>query len=264
MKKESKIENADEIEDGRGTGIGIGTGTMRNSNKNKSKPDAGEDSGLKAEFAEFLMKSGAIKFGSFTLKSGRTSPYFINLGSIGDGASMSALGEYYARALISHGLAEKTDVLFGPSYKGIPIAVSTSVALYSRFGLSKRFAFNRKEAKDHGDGRQRVGGGLRDGDRVGLLDDVMTTGKTKEEILSVIRSSAKAEICYVLIAVDRLERGESDLSATLEFTQKYGIPVFSIATIEEIAESAARKSLIPESSLSAITSHLQAYGGRRA
>ncbi len=261
MKKESKIEN--DSRNGNEKGTGTGTGSSAKSISRAGTGAAGADTGLKAEFAEFLVRSGAIKFGSFTLKSGRSSPYFINLGCIGDGASISTLGEFYARALISHRLVGKTDVLFGPSYKGIPIAVSTSVALYSRFGLSKRFAFNRKEAKDHGEGGIIVGGGLRDGDCVALLDDVMTTGKTKEEVLSVIRSSAKAEISYVLIAVDRMERGESDLSATAEFTQKYGIPVHSIATIEEIAEAAARSSLIPESSLNAIRSHLQAYGGKR-
>ena len=240
---------------------------MRNQNlepKPNGKNDGSDVERLKEDFAEFLVRSDAIKFGSFTLKSGRSSPYFINLDSVGDGASISKLGEFYARALVSQGLADRTDVLFGPSYKGIPIAVSTAVALFNLFGRSTRFAFNRKEAKDHGEGGMIVGGGLRDGDRVGLLDDVMTTGKTKEEVLAVIRSSAKAEISYVLIAVDRMERGETELSATLEFERKYGIPVFSIATIEAIAGAAARKSLISEASLKAIESHLAAYGGKQA
>lgn len=218
---------------------------------------------LKSEFASFLIRSGAVKFGSFTLKSGRPSPYFVNLGVLADGEAASRLGSFYARALIERGLLDSTDVLFGPSYKGVPIAVSTAVALFRDHGKSIRFAFNRKEAKGHGEGGLIVGSPLRDGDRVGILDDVMTTGKTKEEILEVIKSAAKVEIPYVLIAVDRLERGETDLCATIEFEQRYGIRVHSIATIEEIAEAAIRSGIVPEGALTSIRSHLREYEGRR-
>jgi orotate phosphoribosyltransferase len=217
----------------------------------------------KAEFSDFLMRSGAIKFGTFKLKSGRISPYFVNIGLIGDGLSASKLGEFYARAIVGYGLFEETDVLFGPSYKGIPIVVSTAVALSNLFGYSKRFAFNRKEVKDHGEGGVIIGGGIKDGDRVGLLDDVMTTGKTKEEVLSVILSSAKAKISYVLIAVDRLERGETDLMATLEFEKRYGVPVKSIVTIEEVAERALEGGLIMKTEVDAIRAYLNTYGGKR-
>jgi orotate phosphoribosyltransferase len=233
-------------------------------NQNKKRNDStNKNSGLESSFARFLIESGAVKFGSFKLKSGRVSPYFINLGLIGDGTSVSRLGEFYARAFVEKGLAAKTDVLFGPSYKGIPIAVSAAIALSNIYGKSLRFAFNRKEAKDHGEGGLIIGGGLRDGDRIGLLDDVMTTGKTKEEVLEVIRVSAKAEIAYVLIAVDRLERGESETNATREFEEKYGIPVFSIATIEDIARSAKAGGLISEQELQAVGSYLKEYGGKR-
>ncbi|MBC7128069.1 MAG: orotate phosphoribosyltransferase [Candidatus Methanosuratus sp.] len=218
---------------------------------------------LKSEFASFLIRSGAVRFGSFTLKSGRPSPYFVNLGVLADGEAASGLGSFYARALIERGLLDSTDVLFGPSYKGVPIAVSTAVALFRDHGKIIRFAFDRKEAKGHGEGGIIVGSPLRDGDRVGILDDVMTTGKTKEEILDVLRSAAKVEIPYVLIAVDRLERGETDLCATSEFQQRYGIRVYSIATIEEIAEVASQSGIIPEGALSSIRSHLREYGGRR-
>ncbi|MEM4658009.1 MAG: orotate phosphoribosyltransferase [Candidatus Methanosuratincola sp.] len=218
---------------------------------------------LKSEFASFLVRSGAVKFGSFTLKSGRPSPYFVNLGVLADGESASGLGGFYARALIEKGLLGSTDVLFGPSYKGIPIAVSTAIALFRDHGRSIRFAFNRKEAKGHGEGGLIIGSQLRDGDRVGILDDVMTTGKTKEEILEVLRSAARVETPYVLIAVDRLERGETDLCATSEFERTYGVRVHSIATIEEIAEAASAEGMIPESALHSIRSHLREYGGRR-
>lgn len=217
---------------------------------------------MKSGFAKFMIRSGAVRFGSFTLKSGRTSPYFINLGVLGDGASIAQLGEYYADALVAYGLAQKTDILFGPSYKGIPIAVSTAIALSRAHGIPMRFAFNRKEAKGHGEGGLIIGSPLKDGDRVGLLDDVMTTGKTKEETLEIIRSAAKVEVSYVLIAVDRMERGETDLQATEEFGERYGIPVHSIANIREIAGSpAARASVTPER-MQAIGEYLKAYGGK--
>ncbi|MBM5805702.1 MAG: orotate phosphoribosyltransferase [Candidatus Verstraetearchaeota archaeon] len=216
----------------------------------------------KAEFSDFLLRSGAIKFGTFKLKSGRISPYFVNIGAIGDGLSASKLGEFYAKAIVGYGLLEKTDVLFGPSYKGIPIVVSTAVALFNLFGSSKRFAFNRKEAKEHGEGGLIIGS-IKDGDRVGMLDDVMTTGKTKEEVLSVILSSAKVNLSYILIAVDRLERGETDLMATLEFERRYGIPVRSIVTIEEVAERALQEGLIAKNDTDAIRTYLNTYGGKR-
>lgn len=223
--------------------------------------EAGGDADLKGSFSRFLIGSGAVKFGSFRLKSGRISPYFINLGSMGDGASVSRLGEFYARALIAQGLDRRTDVLFGPAYKGIPIAVSTAVALSNLHGRSLRFAFNRKEAKDHGEGGIIVGD-LREGDRVGILDDVMTTGKTKEEVLSIIRASGKVEVAYILIAVDRLERGETELAATLEFKVRYGVDAFSIVTIEDIAETALGDGAISAQEMEAIHSYLEAYGGR--
>lgn len=218
--------------------------------------------GVKAAFAEFMIRSGAVKFGTFTLKSGRTSPYFINLGVLGDGASVARLGEFYAMAMVAHGLADKTDVIFGPSYKGIPIAVSTAIALWRNHGIALRYAFNRKEAKGHGEGGLIIGGPLRDGDRVGVLDDVMTTGRTKEETLEVIRSAAKVEVGYVLIAVDRMERGETDLLATEEFEARYGIPVRSIANIMDIAGSEAGRSAVGPEQMEAVCRYLSAYGGR--
>jgi orotate phosphoribosyltransferase len=217
---------------------------------------------MKADFAEFMIRSGAVKFGSFTLKSGRVSPYFINLGVLGDGETAARLGEFYAMAMVAHGLVGRTDIVFGPSYKGIPIAVSTAIALSRNHGISMRFAFNRKEAKGHGEGGLIIGSPLRDGDRVGLLDDVMTTGKTKEETLEVIRSAARVDVSYILIAVDRMESGETDLRATDEFREKYGIAVYSIANIEEIAMSNAARSVVTSERMQAIREYLKAYGGK--
>jgi len=217
---------------------------------------------MKSGFVELMIQSGAVKFGSFTLKSGRISPYFINLGVLGDGAAIGRLGEFYADALVAYGLAQRTDILFGPSYKGIPIAVSTAIALSRNHGIPMRFAFNRKEAKAHGEGGLIIGSHLKDGDRVGLLDDVMTTGKTKEETLDIIRSAAKVEVGYVLIAVDRMERGETDLRATEEFRVRYGIPVHSIASIQEVAGSEAARSAVTPERMQAIGEYLRAYGGK--
>ncbi len=220
------------------------------------------DPELREEFSNFLLTCGAVKFGSFRLKSGRVSPYFINLGCICDGPAIARLGEFYARAVVDQGLLNAAEVLFGPAYKGIPIAVSAAIALSNLFGCSRRYAFNRKEAKDHGEGGLIVGD-VRDGDRVGMLDDVMTTGRTKEEVLAVIRASAKVEISYVMIAVDRLERGESDLMATAEFEKQYGIPVRSIVTVEDVASAALKKGMISVKAMEEVERYLKAYGGRR-
>lgn len=217
---------------------------------------------LKHAFSEFLIKSGAVKFGSFKLKSGRISPYFINLGLIGDGSGISGLGSFYARAIVEAGLAERTDMLFGPSYKGIPIAVAASLALHRDYGINARFSFNRKEAKDHGEGGMIVGSPLKDGDRVGILDDVMTTGKTKEEILSVLRSAANVDIAYIMIAVDRMERGETELAATFEFEQKYGIRVVPIVTINDVVSTAKSLGLASERDAESVRAYLKEYGGK--
>lgn len=221
-----------------------------------------KEGGIEREFSAFLLRAGVVKFGSFKLKSGRTSPYFVNLGAIGSGKSLWGLGSYYARAIVEKGMAANTDLLFGPSYKGIPIAVSTSLALYRDFGIEMRFAFNRKEAKDHGEGGMIAGGELRDGDRVGILDDVMTTGKTKEEVLSVIRGSAKAEIKYIMIAVDRLERGETEAMATSEFEKRYGIRVVPIITILDLVSAAKVLGIIGEGAANSVEAYLREYGGK--
>ena len=216
---------------------------------------------LKSEFSRFLLEIGAVKFGSFKLKSGRLSPYFVNLGVVGDGESIWRLGEFYARALVEFGLVGEVDVLFGPSYKGIPIVVSTSIGLHKIFNISKKFAFNRKEAKDHGEGGLIIGS-VGEGDRIGILDDVMTTGKTKEETLSVLSSIDNVKIAFVLIAVDRLERGETEYMATVEFHRRYGIPVKSIVDVLDVAKAALEYGSITMKEMEAISNYLKIYGGK--
>ncbi|MCS7097393.1 MAG: orotate phosphoribosyltransferase [Candidatus Methanomethyliaceae archaeon] len=214
---------------------------------------------MKDEFSKFLLEIGAIKFGDFKLKSGRNSPYFIDIGTIRDGKNLAKLGEFYAKAIME--LNIEFDVIFGPSYKGIPIAISTAIALDKLFGISKRVAFNRKEAKDYGEGGIIIGE-IKSGDRVVILDDVMTTGRTKEEIIHLLYSMENVKVAFILIAVDRMERGEGELMATKEFEVKYGIPVKSIVNIKEVAEFALRNKLIKEIEMKKILNYLEKYGGR--
>ncbi|MEM4599979.1 MAG: orotate phosphoribosyltransferase, partial [Candidatus Methanomethylicaceae archaeon] len=180
---------------------------------------------MKNEFSKFLLDVGAVKFGNFKLKSGRISPYFIDIGAIKEGKDLAKLGEFYAKSIME--LKIDFDVIFGPSYKGIPIAISTAIALSNIFGISKRIAFNRKEIKNYGEGGVIIGE-VKSGDRVIILDDVITTGKTKEDIIQLLHSINNVKILFILIAVDRMEKSNGKYKATKEFELKYGIPVKSI------------------------------------
>ncbi|MHC4598035.1 MAG: orotate phosphoribosyltransferase [Planctomycetota bacterium] len=184
------------------------------------------------EFIRFLVTRGALRFGEFTLKSGRRSPYFVNLGDFSDGTSLRRLGVFFART-IREAFSGGFDLLFGPPYKGIPLAVACAAAFDELEGESVPFSFNRKEEKAHGDKGTFVGRVPGKGDRVILLDDVFTTGKTKEEAADLLRD-AGAEVCGVVIAVDRSEVGPDGKSAIAEFEAAYGVPVRSIVTIHEI------------------------------
>ena len=189
------------------------------------------------EFVQFALKEGVLRFGSFVTKSGRTSPYFFNAGLFNTGASVGKLAQFYAQALIDSKLP--FDMLFGPAYKGIPLATATSVALASHAELKGRdvpFAYNRKEAKDHGEGGVLVGAPLKG--KVVIIDDVITAGTSVKESVEIIRA-AGAEPCAVLIAMDRMERAGPDgalspHSAVQEVQQRYGLPVISIASLTDI------------------------------
>ena len=189
------------------------------------------------EFVKFALKEGVLRFGSFVTKSGRTSPYFFNAGLFNTGASVGKLAQFYAQALVDAKLP--FDMLFGPAYKGIPLATATSVALASHAGLQGRdvpFAYNRKEAKDHGEGGVLVGAPLKG--KVVIIDDVITAGTSVRESVDIIRA-AGAEPCAVLIAMDRMERAGPDgalspHSAVQEVQQRYGLPVVSIASLADI------------------------------
>ena len=190
---------------------------------NSQDPEA-----FRREFVDFAIRTGVLKFGEFKTKAGRHSPYFFNAGLFTDGASLGALGGYYARAALASKIP--FDMLFGPAYKGITLASATAVAL-ANLGHNTPFAYNRKEAKDHGEGGTIVGGPLRG--RALIVDDVITEGAAKREAIEMIRA-AGATPAGILIALDRQERGKGELSATQEVSREYGLPVTAIATLSDI------------------------------
>jgi orotate phosphoribosyltransferase len=187
-----------------------------------------ENQQFRGEFVAFAVEKGVLLFGEFTTKAGRQSPYFFNAGLFNDGESLRRLGRFYAQALRASNLS--FDVLFGPAYKGIPLAATTAVAL-AEFGRNVPFAFNRKEIKDHGEGGNVIGAPLKG--RVLIIDDVISAGTSVRESVELIRG-AGAEPAGVVIAVDRQEKGQGDLSAAQEVRRLYGIPVLSICTLDDI------------------------------
>lgn len=187
----------------------------------------------KHQFIKFMVENGVLKFGEFTLKSGRKAPYFINTGNYKSGSQLSKLGEYYAQCIADNGI--EADTLVGPAYKGIPLAVTTAVSLYNNHGIDINYCFDRKEVKDHGEGGLFVGKQLTDGERVILIEDVMTSGKALREMLPKLKQAADVKIAGMVISVDRMERGlETELSAVQEVYKEFGIKVYSIVTMTDI------------------------------
>lgn len=184
------------------------------------------------DFIEFALSQGILKFGSFTLKSGRVSPYFYNSGLFNTGEALSKLGEYYAQALIASQVS--VDVLFGPAYKGIPLVAATAISLYRDFDRDIPWVFNRKEAKTHGEGGQLVGAQL--GKNTVIIDDVITAGTAIREVITLFESDPDAHISAVLVAIDRQEKGKGDLSAIQELEEQYGLPVISIISLTDLLD----------------------------
>ncbi|MYM60796.1 orotate phosphoribosyltransferase [Vibrio sp. OCN044] len=181
------------------------------------------------EFIEFALEKQVLKFGEFTLKSGRKSPYFFNAGLFNTGRDLARLGRFYAAALADSGI--EFDVLFGPAYKGIPIATTTAVALADHHNLDTPYCFNRKEAKDHGEGGNLVGSALEG--RIMLVDDVITAGTAIRESMQIIQSNG-ADLAGVLVAIDRQEKGKGDLSAIQEVERDFGCAVISIVSLGDL------------------------------
>ncbi|MGR8979063.1 MAG: orotate phosphoribosyltransferase [Gammaproteobacteria bacterium] len=205
------------------------------------------------EFISYALQCGVLKFGEFRLKSGRTSPYFFNTGLFNTGAQLGKLGEFYARALIQSGI--KADILYGPAYKGIPLVSAAAIAYAHLTSADMPFAFNRKEAKDHGEGGALVGAPLTG--NVVILDDVITAGTSVRESVDIIRS-AGATPAGVLIALDRQEKGQHDISAVQEVAEQFDLPVVPIIKLADIIDFLTAEK--DEERLNAITQYRHRYG----
>ncbi len=190
----------------------------------------------KEEFIKFMVDSGVLTFGDFTLKSGRKAPYFINCGNYKTGKQLSNLGKYYAECIKDNNIPVET--IFGPAYKGIPLAVSTVVALSDKFDIDVSYCFDRKEAKDHGEGGMFVGKKLADGEKVIIIDDVMTSGKALRESMPKLKSAADVDVTAMVITVDRMEKAlDTELSAVQQAYEDFGIRVYSIVNINDIIKA---------------------------
>lgn len=190
----------------------------------------------KQEFIEFMLASDVLKFGDFTLKSGRKSPFFMNAGAYVTGEQLKKLGEFYAKAIVdTYGL--DFDVLFGPAYKGIPLAVVTAIALHTLYGKEVRYCSDRKEAKDHGaDKGKFLGTKLKDGDRVVMIEDVTTSGKSMEETVPKVRGAANVDIVGLMVSLNRNEKGKGNKTALKESSELYGFPTAAIVSMPEVIE----------------------------
>lgn len=215
----------------------------------------------KEQFIRFLAECGVLKFGTFKLKSGRIAPYFLNAGEYKTGAQIKRLGEFYADCIVNSGV--QADVLFGPAYKGIPLAISASVALYEKYGKNVGFCFDRKEVKDHGEGGMFVGTQPKDGEKVVIIEDVMTSGKALKEVLPKLRGAAKVDVAGMIITVDRMEKAlDSDRSAVQQAYAEEGVKVYSIVTIQDIIAALGAGIIDGREHVPAIRAYLEEYGAK--
>lgn len=207
------------------------------------------------EFIELALQRGVLKFGEFTLKSGRVSPYFFNAGQFQTGEDLSRLGDYYAAALTDSGI--DIDLLFGPAYKGIPLASATSIALYRNYQRNLPWVFNRKEAKDHGEGGNLVGAPLQG--KTLIIDDVITAGTAIREVMTILDAHPESSLCGVSVALDRQEKGQGERSAIQEIQDEYGIPVVSIITLTDLMQYIEQTPDLAEH-LPAVAAYREQYG----
>ena len=213
----------------------------------------------KEEFIKFMVENGVLRFGEFTLKSGRKAPYFINTGNYKTGKQLAKLGEYYAACIVENGLNAET--LVGPAYKGIPLSVTTAIALYNKYGKELNYCFDRKEVKDHGEGGLFVGQQLSDGEKVIIIEDVMTSGKALREILPKLQAAANVEVVGMIISVDRMEKAlNSDLSAVKEAKKEFNIDVYSVVTMTDIISAIEKGVIDGKEHLEAMYNYRSQYG----
>jgi orotate phosphoribosyltransferase len=190
---------------------------------------------MQKEFVDFMLEKHVLKFGDFITKSGRPTPYFINTGCYDDGSSIARIGAFYADCLHEH-IKDDFDILYGPAYKGIPLATTTAIALSQRHNINVNYSFNRKEAKDHGEGGNIVGRIPQSGDKVVIVEDVITAGTSIRESIAIMNKLGKIDIVGIIVSVDRMERGSvSDKTAINEIEDQFGIPVFPVVNIKDVA-----------------------------
>ena len=213
----------------------------------------------KREFIEFLESAGVLKFGDFTAKSGRKIPYFINAGEIKTGEHIAKLGSFYAKAYIDK-LGKKNAALYGPAYKGISIAVSASIALANE-GLDLPFFFNRKEAKDHGEGGVFVGYKPKAGEEVVIVEDVITAGTAIRETMEIMKSLPEVKVAATFVMVDRKEKGQGEKGAMVEIAEEFGFPVYSVVDVYDIIEYLEADSK-NEENVARIKKYLEVYGAK--
>ena len=221
----------------------------------------------KQEFIEFMVESHVLKFGEFTLKSGRKSPFFMNAGAYVTGDQLHRLGLYYARA-IHDNFGLDFDVVFGPAYKGIPLSVVTAMGLHELYGKEVKYCSNRKEAKDHGEGGNLLGHVLEDGDRVVMVEDVTTSGKSIDETYPIVTGAANVEVKGLIVSLNRMEVGKGGVTtAQKEIQAKYGFPVASIVSMAEVTEALYNheidgKVVINDDIKAAIDKYYEQYGAK--
>ncbi|MCD7838342.1 MAG: orotate phosphoribosyltransferase [Clostridiales bacterium] len=218
------------------------------------------------EFITFMVRSGVLTFGDFVTKSGRKTPYFVNTGNYKTGAQAACLGDYYAACMNDH-LGDNVTALFGPAYKGIPLVVAGSASLYRNYGRDLPYCFNRKEAKDHGEGGSMVGYKPQDGDVIAIVEDVVTAGTAVRESIELFRQVADVKITALFVSVDRMERGTRDCSTLDELRQDYGIQVWPIVTVREIIDFLHNRPIdgkvyIDDEMKGKMEAYLEQYGAR--
>ena len=221
----------------------------------------------KQEFIDFMIASDVLKFGEFTLKSGRKSPFFMNAGAYVTGTQLRRLGEYYAKAIHdNYGL--DFDVLFGPAYKGIPLSVATAMAISELYGKDVRYCSNRKEVKDHGDTGILLGSGLKDGDRVVIIEDVTTSGASIEETFPILKAQADVDIRGLIVSLNRCERGKNGTKGALQEIQElYVFPTAAIVSMEEVVEYLYNKPhegkiIIDDAMKASLDAYYEQYGAK--
>ena len=212
----------------------------------------------KESFIKFMAECGVLTFGDFTLKSGRKAPYFVNTGNYNTGTQLAKLGEYYAECIKENNISVET--LFGPAYKGIPLAVACSIAMHNKYGIELNYCFDRKEEKDHGEGGVIVGKKLTDGEKVVIIEDVITAGTAIRQVLPVLKAAADVNITGMVISVDRMEKGKGERSAVQEVNEDLGIKVYPIITVVDIIEALKKDIVSGKEYLEKMLEYREKYG----